>query len=510
LDGLLAFMPVFVILVMLLLVKSSVGRAGFFGLLTALILSTFYFHTSLEVIWRSIVAGFIASLPVSMIVVASLLQLSIMESSGAMKRIISFSKQLCSKDEIFQVLILVIGLGTVLSSAGAVPVTVITPILVAMGYSSVKSISLAALGYDSLCTYTILGVPLVVFSDIVGVDLIFAARHFLPYVSVVSFSISVAVLYIAGGLKYVRHGFLPSVIIGILSFLGAQLAIILKAPIITGLIVGSLVIVTLLLFYWQKNGRDPLQRIENEMSLLKAFTPWLILISFIVSINLLGPVRTLFYRTLAMPVDLLKGKPVYTRPFWQAYTWIFASTLISVFIYKLNGKQLREIFQKTRKRVGQPFWSATVFFLIAYVMMNSGFEKTQSGFELLKVENNMIHAMAVSSARLFKNLYPFFTPYLGVLGGFVTGTQTSATAMFANYTMETSKLLNFSPIFMTAAVAFGSGLASAISPSKLQNAAASIDKIGEEKKVFPKTILIVLLMAFFTALVSYSVRKYIL
>ncbi|MEJ5229153.1 MAG: L-lactate permease, partial [Pseudothermotoga sp.] len=344
----------------------------------------------------------------------------------------------------------------------------------------------------------------------VGVDLVFAAKHFLPYVSLVSFSISIAVLYIAGGLKYVKHGFLPSLMIGILSFFGAQLAIVLKAPIITGLIVGFLVIIVLLLFYWWRNGRDSLQRNEGEMTLVKAFAPWLILILFIILINLLEPVRTLFYETLAMPVDLFKGKPVYTRPLWQAYTWIFLSALVGVFMYKLNRQQLREIFQKTKKRVGQPFWSATVFFLIAYVMMNSGFEKTQSGFELLRVEKNMIHAMAVSSARLFKNLYPFFTPYLGVLGGFVTGTQTSATAMFANYTMETSKLLNFSPIFMTAAAAFGSGLASAISPSKLQNAAASIDRIGEEKKVFPKTILIVLLMAFFTALVSYSVRQYTL
>ena len=32
-------------------------------------------------------------------------------------------------------------------------------------------------------------------------------------------------------------------------------------------------------------------------------------------------------------------------------------------------------------------------------------------------------------------------------------------------------------------MAFGGGLASVISPAKLQNAAASIDKLGEENKV---------------------------
>ncbi len=152
--------------------------AGLLGLLTSIALCLFYFHTAFEVILRSLLAGFLASLPVSLIVVASLFQLTIMDVSGALNSIISFSKQLCAKDSLLQILILVIGFGTILSSAGAVPVTVITPILFAMGYSPVKSISLAALGYDSLCTYTVLGIPLVVFSDMIGIDLILAARHF--------------------------------------------------------------------------------------------------------------------------------------------------------------------------------------------------------------------------------------------------------------------------------------------------------------------------------------------
>jgi lactate permease len=38
-------------------------------------------------------------------------------------------------------------------------------------------------------------------------------------------------------------------------------------------------------------------------------------------------------------------------------------------------------------------------------------------------------------------------------------------------------------LIIAAGLAFGGGLASVISPAKLQNAAASIDKIGEENKV---------------------------
>ena len=58
--------------------------------------------------------------------------------------------------------------------------------------------------------------------------------------------------------------------------------------------------------------------------------------------------------------------------------------------------------------------------------------------------------------------------------------------MFGKYTLTTAKNLNmdlFGLIVIMAGLAFGGGLASVISPAKLQNAAASIDKLGEENQV---------------------------
>lgn len=75
---------------------------------------------------------------------------------------------------------------------------------------------------------------------------------------------------------------------------------------------------------------------------------------------------------------------------------------------------------------------------------------------------------------------------IGLFGGFITGSEASAIGMFANYAMKTATNLGVtrtSIIIITAGLAFGAGLASVISPAKLQNAAASIEKIGEENKV---------------------------
>ena len=54
-------------------------------------------------------------------------------------------------------------------------------------------------------------------------------------------------------------------------------------------------------------------------------------------------------------------------------------------------------------------------------------------------------------------------------------------------------------IIITAGLAFGGGLASVISPAKLQNAAASIDRIGAEGKVIRVAFVFSLLLTAVTA-----------
>jgi lactate permease len=82
--------------------------------------------------------------------------------------------------------------------------------------------------------------------------------------------------------------------------------------------------------------------------------------------------------------------------------------------------------------------------------------------------------------------------------------------MFANYTMETATKLNLGTnglIIVTAALAFGGGLASVISPAKLQNAAASIDKLGEENKVIKMAFVFALILITITSLYALMLLK---
>jgi lactate permease len=117
----------------------------------------------------------------------------------------------------------------------------------------------------------------------------------------------------------------------------------------------------------------------------------------------------------------------------------------------------------------------------------------------------MIHVVATAAAATFGPAYGLAAPYLGLLAGFISGSETSAIAMLSRFHTETAAALG-KPItvglLLAAAGGVGGGLASVISPAKLQNAAAIIDRIGEEGKVLRTTILISILITLMTAIAT--------
>ena len=98
---------------------------------------------------------------------------------------------------------------------------------------------------------------------------------------------------------------------------------------------------------------------------------------------------------------------------------------------------------------------------------------------------SMVRILADNSAAFFHNAYGSVVSFIGLFGGFITGSEASSIAMFAKYTMTTAQDLKLGIdgiIIITAGLAFGSGLASVISPAKLQNAAAFDRQVGRGKQ----------------------------
>jgi len=498
---------ILVIVILLVVFKKSADFSGIIGLLVISVVVVLFFHTTIEVVARSAAAGFIKSFSVSLIVATSLLQMALMEKSGALKRIIIFIKTIASDNKAVQIMLINIGFGTLMVSVGATPVSLLPPILLGMGYSTYVAISLPAIGYDSLCTYALLGAPIVVFVDMANGFLANAGilsagtaitlsdvgqifSYFLPLTSVM---IGLSMLWITGKWQGVKKGLLPCLVtgavIGVISYFTNKVD---NLVVLTGVFCGVGVILAMLL-YLKVTGKKIIDKsnltkeelqYEKEYPLLKALSPWIILIAIILILNVPKDIFNQLYRVMLFPINGLTadGSPIGTRFLWNAYTWILVSTIISIFILRPTKKQLKDTMSAWGKRAPRPVFAAAVFFAIGEVMNMSGFDMATKTFKT----SSMIKVLADASASVFHSAYGGIVAFIGLFGGFITGSEASTIAMFSKYTMATSTNLGLGQraiIIITAGLAFGGGLASVISPAKLQNAAASIDKIGEENKV---------------------------
>ena len=164
-----------------------------------------------------------------------------------------------------------------------------------------------------------------------------------------------------------------------------------------------------------------------------------------------------------------------------------------------------------------------VYFAIAYVLNHSGKMPAGSDGRTSWVADpaggvNMVRVVADACAGLFHQAYAGVAAFLGLLGGFISGSETSSIVMLSRLHFETvaqvfagtppERLLRLS-LLVAAVSGIGGGLASVISPAKLQNAAAVIDRIGMESRVIRATTVIAVLMTLAAALLTFVFRRWI-
>ncbi len=188
-----------------------------------LVVAIVAFHTAPVVALRASLAGVVASFPISLMVAASIFQMTFMMEVGAVKRIVLAMKSVSPQDRVAQILMINVGFGTLVTALGATPVSILPPIMIALGYSSYVAIALPAIGYDSLCTYALLAIPAVVYTDVLGplvkdagitLTLQDTGLLFARFIPLVTTCIALGMFWIVGRWRMMLRGLLPAILTG--------------------------------------------------------------------------------------------------------------------------------------------------------------------------------------------------------------------------------------------------------------------------------------------------------
>ncbi|WP_245792001.1 L-lactate permease [Desulfurobacterium indicum] len=194
-----------------------------------------------------------------------------------------------------------------------------------------------------------------------------------------------------------------------------------------------------------------------------------------------------------------------TNIFAHVYFWILIATIVSLPILNPTKEQLLNAFKTWKQRVSGPFIAYSLFFAVAFIMAWSGMEIVNgklapgSNFKAM----NMDIIIGTTLAHIFGKFYPLASPFLGLLGAFVGGSETASNVLFAKIQYSAIVATVGATAFMPAygAHAVGGGIASAITPSKITNAAALVGLKGKDESSLLKTMIIpVLAMTLFVGI----------
>jgi lactate permease len=108
-------------------------------------------------------------------------------------------------------------------------------------------------------------------------------------------------------------------------------------------------------------------------------------------------------------------------------------------------------------------------------------------------------AMALASTGV---MFPFFSPMLGWLGVFLTGSDTSSNALFSKLQATSAEAIGVDPVVTVSANASGGVTGKMISPQSIAIGAAAVGLAGKESDLFRFSVKHSFIMLFVVAVIT--------
>ena len=496
-----AVIPILLILVLMLGLRWGAVKASFAGYLAALVIAVFYFGSGIEVLGYAHLKALLSSLDVLLIIWTAFLFFRVTDEAGAVAQ---FGQALphLTADRGMQSLVIGWGFASFLQGVGGfgVPVAVVAPILVGLGFPPISAIIIPSIGSGWAVTFGSLGSSfqaLLATTGLSSAELAFPAALFLGIAALITgFLVLHCTVGWRGMIRLAPAAILLGVVMGIF-----QLIVAVKGPWNTaaflGSMVGLLVSFGLARFY---RGAQSLTGSLDGKALTVALSGYVILVIITLAVQMITSVKHLLGGVvIQVQIPQLATQLGYITPasatkpislLNHAGAVLLYASILAYLVYRMAGRYkagaVRSILAGTVKRVRTPSLSIILMVCMAVVMENSG----------------MTDALARGLADFAGVFFPLVAPWIGALGAFMTGSNTNSNVVFALLQMRTAQLLSYPVAIILAGQTAGAGLASVVAPAKIVVGTSTADLAGREgevmRKMLPYIIVLVLLISLLT------------
>ena len=516
-SALLAALPIVFLLILLLALRTPAWIAAISAWAATILLAAVAYRMPLGLTISSALYGAAFGLfPISWIVFWAIALYRITCDAGKF-HIIQASIGSITKDLRLQVLLIAFAFGAFLEGAAGfgTPVAIAAGMLAGLGFAPMRASALCLIANTAPVAFGSIGIPVITLAAITGLSVYklsgLVGLLCTPVALIIPAYLTVLIAGWRGTLEIwpailVSGGIFSVVQLFVSNFMGPQLTDILSALLsVSGLL--------LLLRYWKPPTMmdAALLRVADEVSdscarkpdgteggregqtfsraeVFGAWMPYGLLVVFVLlwgvkplQILLNAPTHTFGWPLLHNAISRMP--PIVSRPTPYAamyqFNWLSASgtacmlaTLTAAIVLRYPARRLAQLLLSVCRQLLLPTLTVTLILSMAFMMNYCGATATLG------------LAFAASGAA-----FPFFSPMLGWVGVFLTGSDTSSNALFGNLQVVTAARLGFDPVLMAAANSVGGVMGKMISLQSIVVAAAATNMpVSDQNRLFRFTL----------------------
>lgn len=537
-SAVVACLPILVFFLSLTVLRLKGWLAGTVTVLSALAVALFFYGMPVTQAFSSAVYGFFYGLwPIAWIIVGAVFLYKISIQTGQFDTIRQSVLSLTA-DQRLQMLLVGFGFGSFLEGAAGfgAPVAITAALLVGLGFQPLYAAGLCLVANTAPVAFGALGIPIIVAGEVTGISSFaigqMAGRQ-LPFLTMVVLFVLMAMMdgwrgiketwpavLVAGG-SFAVTQYLTS------NFIGPEL------PDITSAIVSLVALAAFLkvwrpvsIFRFSPTGEGvehlhpdapqahPSGRVFTSGQVLRAWSPFIVLTAM-VALWSIPPFKQLFadggllqgwVANISVPYldGLVQRMPpivdqasaydaVYKFDWFSATgTSILIAALITVVATRMKASTAAGVMAETLKELAVPIYTIGTVLAFAFIANYSGLSATL--------------ALALSHSG---HAFTFFSPFLGWVGVFLTGSDTSSNALFAALQATTAQQIGVPEVLLVAANSTGGVTGKMISPQSIAIACAAVGLVGRESDLLRFTVKYSLVFAVLVGLMT-TLQAYVL
>ncbi|MCY7768816.1 L-lactate permease LutP [Bacillus haynesii] len=537
LSSLAALIPILYFFWALAIKRMKGHTAGVTTLLIALVLAVFVYGMPAHQAVMSASQGAVYGLlPIGWIIVTSVFLYKLTVKTGQFE-IIRSSVLSITDDRRLQALLIAFSFGAFLEGAAGfgAPVAISAALLVGLGFNPLYAAGICLIANTAPVAFGAIGIPIIAVEGPTGIpamDISKMVGRQLPFLSVF---IPFYLIIIMSGFKRAWE-VLPAILVSGVSFavtqyvssnfLGPELPDILSAIV-------SLIALAVFLKFWKPKttfrfshekemaAAAEAQQLEQQKAsysagqIFKAWTPFLLLTamvsiwgipavkqaltghyegsnSLLLFINDIGGRLTFAPGVPFLHNQILDGSGKPLEALYKldlagsAGTAILIAAVLTKFVTGMPWKEWGAVFTDSLKELGKPILTIASVVGFAYVTNSSGMSTTLG-----------------MSLAMTGSMFAFFSPVLGWLGVFITGSDTSANLLFGSLQKVTAQSVGMEPVLSVAANSSGGVTGKMISPQSIAVACAAVGLAGKESDLLRFTLKHSLFLLFLVCMITF-------